>query len=69
MRAPIPRGTKNFYSYLRDWTGSAAAAGSKAARIKNPAPRAESDLRADLRGTKKNLILCDVFLFGGKNIH
>ncbi len=52
-----------------DAASGTAAAGSKAAAIKNPAPQAESDFRSALRGTKKNLILCDVFLFGGKNIH
>jgi hypothetical protein len=45
-----------------------AKPGSKVAAIKNPAPEAESDFEAALRGAKKNLILCDVFLFGGKNV-
>ncbi|MDD8027600.1 MAG: hypothetical protein PHI34_13950 [Acidobacteriota bacterium] len=38
--------------------------GSRLAAIKNPAPDAEDDFKAALRGTKKNLILCDVFLLG-----
>jgi hypothetical protein len=41
-----------------------AQPGSKIAAIKNPAPDAEGDFQAALRGAKKNLILCDVFLFG-----
>jgi len=43
-----------------------AKAGSRAAAIKNPAPQAEGDFKAALRGTKKNLILCDEFLLGNK---
>lgn len=43
-----------------------AEPGSRIAAIQNPAPGAESDFKAALRGAKKNLILCDVFLFGGK---
>lgn len=42
--------------------------GSKVAAIRNPAPAAEDDFQAALRGTKKNLILCDVFLLGGKQV-
>jgi len=42
--------------------------GSRIAVIKNPAPAAEGDFKAALRGAKKNLILCDVFLFGGKYV-
>jgi len=48
-------------------TGTAKL-GSKVAAIKNPATEAESDFKAALRGTKKNLILCDIFLLGGKNV-
>ena len=40
--------------------------GSRLAAVKNPAPEAEGDFKAALRGAKKNLILCDVFLLGGK---
>lgn len=43
---------------------AAARPGSKIAAIKNPAPDAESDFKSALRGAKKNLILCEVFLFG-----
>jgi hypothetical protein len=43
-----------------------AKAGSRVAAIKNPAPQAEGDFKAALRGTKKNLILCDEFLMGNK---
>jgi hypothetical protein len=49
-----------------DVVSRTAEPGSKVAAIKNPAPEAESDFKAALRGAKKNLILCDVFLFGGK---
>jgi hypothetical protein len=38
--------------------------GSRLAAVKNPAPSAEDDFKSALRGAKKNLILCDVFLFG-----
>jgi len=48
-------------------TGTADA-GSKVAAIRNPAPDAEDDFKSALRGTKKNLILCDVFLLGGKHV-
>ncbi len=34
--------------------------------IKNPSPEAESDFRAALRATKKNLILMDEFVLGNK---
>jgi hypothetical protein len=40
----------------------------KVAQIKNPVPEAEADFRAALRATKKNLILMDVFVFGGKHL-
>jgi hypothetical protein len=43
-----------------------AKAGSRVAAIKNPAPQAEGDFRAALRGVKKNLILIDEFLLGNK---
>ena len=43
-----------------------AKAGSRVAAIKNPAPQAEGDFKAALRGAKKNLILCDEFLLGNK---
>jgi len=47
-----------------DVTSKTAKPGSKVAAIKNPAPDAAGDFAAALRGAKKNLILCDVFLFG-----
>jgi hypothetical protein len=47
-----------------DVLSKTAKPGSKVAAIKNPAPEAEGDFKAALRGAKKNLILCDVFLFG-----
>jgi hypothetical protein len=43
-----------------------ARPGSRVAAIRNPAPLAEGDFRAALRGTKKNLILIDEFLLGNK---
>jgi hypothetical protein len=52
-----------------DVAARAAKAGSKIAALKNPAPLAEGDFQAALRGAKKNLILCDVFLFGGRNVN
>jgi hypothetical protein len=47
-----------------DAASRTAKPGSKVAAIKNPAPAAEGDFQAALRGSKKNLILCDVFLYG-----
>ncbi len=38
--------------------------GSRLAAVRNPAPDAEDDFKAALRGAKKNLILCEVFLYG-----
>jgi hypothetical protein len=43
-----------------------ARPGSRVAAIGNPAPLAEGDFRAALRGVKKNLILIDEFLLGNK---
>jgi hypothetical protein len=57
---------RDFQDY--DIASGQAKAGGRVAAIKNPAPQAETDFRAALRGTKKNLILCDEFLLGGKNI-
>ncbi|MHB8054748.1 MAG: hypothetical protein ACYDH3_05830 [Candidatus Aminicenantales bacterium] len=62
----IGLGLEEFDAY--DPITAAAAPGSKVAAIRNPAPQAESDFKAALRGTKKNLILCDVFLFGSAHI-
>lgn len=47
-----------------DPASGAVKPGSRLAAVKNPAPDAEDDFRAALRGAKKNLILCEVFLFG-----
>jgi hypothetical protein len=55
---------KDFGDY--DVATAQAKPGSRVAAIKNPAPQAESDFRASLRATKKNLILCDEFLLGNK---
>jgi hypothetical protein len=55
---------KDFQDY--DVVSGQAKPGSRVAAIKNPAPQAGSDFRAALRGTKKNLILCDEFLLGNK---
>jgi hypothetical protein len=51
-----------------DPAAGTAEPGSRVAAIKNPAAGAEGDFKAALRATKKNLILCDVFLFGGKHL-
>jgi len=55
---------KDFGDY--DVASAQAKPGSRVGAIKNPAPQAESDFRAALRATKKNLILCDEFLLGNK---
>jgi hypothetical protein len=54
----------DFYNYDVS-TGKNAVPG-KTDNIKNPSPEAESDFRAALRGTKKNLILMDEFVLGNK---
>lgn len=41
-------------------------ASGKVEAIKNPAPEAESDFRAALRATKKNLILIDEFVYSAE---
>jgi hypothetical protein len=41
-------------------------ASGKVEAIKNPAPEAESDFRAALRATKKNLILMDEFVYSAQ---
>ncbi len=55
---------KDFYSY--DIVSHQATGASRVGEIKNPAPEAESDFRAALRATKKNLILVDEFLLGNR---
>lgn len=47
-----------------DPSSGAIRPGSRLAAVKNPAPDAEDDFKAALRGAKKNLILCQVFLLG-----
>ena len=53
---------------FKDYDPAAGQAkpGSRVAAIKNPAPQAEGDFKSALRGTKKNLILCDEFLLGNR---
>ena len=55
---------KDFYNY--DILTGKAIGPSGVERIKNPVPEAESDFKAALRGTKKNLILVDEFILGNK---
>jgi len=55
---------KDFYRY--DVVTGTITADSGVSRIKNPLPEAEEDFRAALRGTKKNLILMDEFVFGNR---
>lgn len=55
---------KDFYNY--DLQTGKTSGQSAVERIKNPVPEAESDFRAALRGTKKNLILVDEFILGNK---
>lgn len=55
---------KDFYNY--DVVSGKSSGNSRVANIRNPAPEAESDFRAALRGTKKNLILVDEFLLGNR---
>jgi len=54
----------DFYNY--DVKTGKNATPSKLDAIKNPSPEAESDFRAALRATKKNLILMDEFVLGNK---
>jgi len=55
---------KDFYNY--NVISGTTTGPSRAEKIKNPAAEAESDFRAALRATKKNLILVDEFLLGNK---
>ena len=57
---------KDFYGY--DVISHQAASDSRVAGIQNPAPEAESDFRAALRATKKNLILVDEFLLENRHL-
>lgn len=51
-----------------DKSGINNVTGNRVDNIKNPATDAESDFRAALRATKKNLILMDEFMFGNKHL-
>ncbi len=55
---------KDFYTY--DVRTGKTNRSSPVEKIKNPVSAAESDFRAALRGTKKNLILVDEFILGNK---
>jgi hypothetical protein len=55
---------RDFYDY--EIASHQATGDKRVAAIKNPAPEAESDFRAALRATKKNLILVDEFLIGNR---
>lgn len=55
---------KDFYDY--DVVSGKSSGDSRVASIQNPAPEAEADFRAALRGTKKNLILVDEFLLANR---
>jgi hypothetical protein len=55
---------RDFAAY--DVASGRSRPGSRVAAIQNPAPQAEGDFRAALRGVKKNLILVDEFLLGNR---
>jgi hypothetical protein len=55
---------KDFYNY--DVQTGKTSGPSGVQKIKNPAPEAEPDFKAALRGTKKNLILVDEFILGNR---
>lgn len=55
---------KDFYNY--DVVSGKITGPSRVEKIKNPAAEVESDFRAGLRATKKNLILVDEFMLGNK---
>lgn len=50
---------------FNDYDVVSGKAQGRTAAIRNPAPRAETDFRASLRATKKNLVLMDEFVLGG----
>ncbi|WP_417911553.1 hypothetical protein [Candidatus Electronema sp. TJ] len=56
----------DFYPY--DVKAGKSVPPGKVDQIKNPVPEAEEDFRAALRGTKKNLILMDEFVYGNKHL-
>ena len=55
---------KDFYRY--DVVSGKETVAGKISQIKNPDSASESDFKATLRATKKNLILVDEFLLGNK---
>jgi hypothetical protein len=55
---------KDFYNY--DVRTGKTTGPSGVDKIKNPVPESETDFKAALRGTKKNLILVDEFILGNK---
>jgi hypothetical protein len=55
---------KDFYPY--DVKACKSVPPGKVDQIKNPVPEAEEDFRAALRGTKRNLILMDEFVYANK---
>jgi len=57
----------DFYPYDVK-SGKSVPPGGKVDQIKNPVPEMEEDFRAALRGTKKNLILMDEFVYGNKQL-
>jgi hypothetical protein len=57
---------EDFYAY--DVVSGAEKPPGRVSRILNPVPEAESDFRAALRATKKNLILADEFLLGNRHL-
>jgi hypothetical protein len=57
---------EDFYAY--DVVSGAEKPPGRVSRILNPVPGAESDFRAALRATKKNLILADEFLLGNRHL-
>jgi len=57
---------EDFYAY--DVVSGAEMPTGRVSRILNPAPEAESDFRAALRATKKNLVIADEFLLGNRHL-
>lgn len=57
---------KDFYKY--DIVSGKEEPAGVISRIKNPDPASETDFRATLRATKKNLILVDEFLLGNPHL-
>ena len=57
---------EDFYAY--DVVSGAETPPGRISRIRNPVPAAESDFRAALRATKKNLVIADEFLLGNRHL-